>query len=201
MQEIYARDGSALIKSRDLRLEGETLATHIKNIDTRLQVIKCLAEESEIADIQKLASLDTAAGGNFETASREDKETPAADSSSASDRDSQRFALLSSDQSGSTGRLEKSAYQVEINARCLDDGTRVFEVTNIGPKWPKTAAVSIYEIERMKVVSRRVMRLATNQRMTFNVPKTYGEQKQLAAWVQPTWMLRDFRYDAKLLCK
>lgn len=202
MQEVYARQGTALIKSRDLRLEGETLAAHIKDIGTRLAVIKCLAEEAETAEIQKLANLDTAAGGNFETASRED--TPGGPSGglpAASDRDNQRFALLSSDGSDSPGRQEESAYKVEINAHCLDDGTRVFEVTNIGAEWPKRAAVSIYEVERMKVVSKRVMRLAQNQRMTFRLPKTYGDQKELVAWVQPTWMLRDFRYDAKLLCK
>lgn len=195
MQKIYARDGSALIKSRDLKLEGETLAAHIKHITVRLDVIKCLAEEAELADIQRLANLDTASGGNFETAAREDNATPATDS------DHQRVALLSPDQQLRTATASDSDYKIEIKAHCLDDGTRVFEVYNAGAKWPKLAAISIYETERMRVVSRRELRMTKDHHVTFTIPKTYGEQKQLAAWVQPSWMLRDFRYDAKLLCE
>ena len=42
MQKIYDRDGSATVKSRDLRLSGDTLARYIKEYDIRIDVTRFL---------------------------------------------------------------------------------------------------------------------------------------------------------------
>lgn len=45
MQGILASNGTALIKSRNIRLHGDKLAFHIKEIERRLEVTKCLKEK------------------------------------------------------------------------------------------------------------------------------------------------------------
>ena len=42
MQRILASDGTALVKSRNIRLHGDKLAFHIQEIEQRLNVTKCL---------------------------------------------------------------------------------------------------------------------------------------------------------------
>ncbi len=42
MAQIHDSNGAALVKSRGLRLEGDTLADHIRAIDERLTVTRCL---------------------------------------------------------------------------------------------------------------------------------------------------------------
>jgi len=42
MQGILASNGTALVKSRNIRLHGEKLALHIREIEQRLEVLKCL---------------------------------------------------------------------------------------------------------------------------------------------------------------
>ena len=42
MEGILANDGTALVKSRNVSLHGEKLAFHIKEIEQRLKVTKCL---------------------------------------------------------------------------------------------------------------------------------------------------------------
>ena len=42
MQGIFASNGTALVKSRNIRLHGDNLASHIQEIERRLEVIKCL---------------------------------------------------------------------------------------------------------------------------------------------------------------
>jgi len=42
MQGILASNGTALVKSRNIRLHGDKLASHIQEIERRLEVTKCL---------------------------------------------------------------------------------------------------------------------------------------------------------------
>ena len=42
MQGILASNGTALVKSRNIRLHGDNLASHIQEIERRLDVTKCL---------------------------------------------------------------------------------------------------------------------------------------------------------------
>jgi hypothetical protein len=42
MQGILASNGTALVKSRNIRLHGDKLASHIQEIEQRLDVTKCL---------------------------------------------------------------------------------------------------------------------------------------------------------------
>jgi hypothetical protein len=45
MEQIHQANGAAVVRSRNLRLEGEQLARHIQDIDQRLQVTRCLKEK------------------------------------------------------------------------------------------------------------------------------------------------------------
>jgi hypothetical protein len=45
MQGILASNGTALVKSRNIRLYGDKLAFHIKEIERRLEVTKCLKDK------------------------------------------------------------------------------------------------------------------------------------------------------------
>ena len=42
MQDILDRSGTALVKSRNIRLRGLELATHIEDIELRIHVTRCL---------------------------------------------------------------------------------------------------------------------------------------------------------------
>ncbi len=44
MDAIYAKNGAAVVRSRDLKLEGDSLAQHIRDIDQRLLVTYCLKD-------------------------------------------------------------------------------------------------------------------------------------------------------------
>src|SRR5262245_29684469 len=44
MDAIFAHNGAAVVRSRDLRLEGDSLAQHIRDIDQRLLVTHCLKD-------------------------------------------------------------------------------------------------------------------------------------------------------------
>ena len=45
MEGILASNGTALVKSRNIRLYGDKLAFHIKEIERRLEVTKCLKDK------------------------------------------------------------------------------------------------------------------------------------------------------------
>ena len=45
MEQIYHANGAAVVRSRNLRLEGAELARHIKDIDQRLLVTRCLKDK------------------------------------------------------------------------------------------------------------------------------------------------------------
>jgi hypothetical protein len=45
MQGILASNGTAVVKSRNIRLHGDKLASHIQEIERRLEVTKCLKKE------------------------------------------------------------------------------------------------------------------------------------------------------------
>jgi len=44
MTQISQSNGAAVVKSRGLRLEGDTLVDHIRDIDQRLKVTRCLKD-------------------------------------------------------------------------------------------------------------------------------------------------------------
>jgi hypothetical protein len=44
MDAIYAKNGAAVVRSRDLKLEGDSLAQHIRDIEQRLLVTYCLKD-------------------------------------------------------------------------------------------------------------------------------------------------------------
>jgi hypothetical protein len=44
MNQIRDHNGTAIVKSRGLRLEGDSLVDHIRDIDQRLKVTRCLKD-------------------------------------------------------------------------------------------------------------------------------------------------------------
>jgi hypothetical protein len=173
MQGIYDREGTALVKSRDLRLQGDRLKDYIGKISQRVSALKCLATETKSAektDGTDLNKFSTASGGGEEIAlaPRRGKDGP--------------------------------NYSVEVNARC--DGTNtIFEVVNLVSNWLGAAAVGVYRVREVGIVEKQVRRLASKQRLTMRVAPERGRGvEQLGVWVQPSWLLRDFQFDAQITC-
>ncbi len=69
MQDILERDGTALVKSRDIRLRGEQLAHHIVQIEQRIVVTRCLQEKFS----GQMAESDTRIDPNVHLASSKSK--------------------------------------------------------------------------------------------------------------------------------
>jgi len=63
MDAIYAHNGAAVVRSRDLRLEGDSLAQHIRDIDQRLLVTYCLKDHFGGKMAQTNAQLNVAPAG------------------------------------------------------------------------------------------------------------------------------------------
>ncbi len=59
MQSILASNGTAWVKSRDIRLSGKKLAFHIQEIERRLEVTKCLKSifSGQLADVSQSQSV------------------------------------------------------------------------------------------------------------------------------------------------
>ena len=66
---IWDRGGSIVFKKQDIKLEAEELGTYVEQLEERVSVIECLAEQDAIktAEAADLASFSTAAGGPGDT--------------------------------------------------------------------------------------------------------------------------------------
>jgi len=65
MRGILNKGGSAVIKSRNVTLEGEDLARHIDMIAKRVEATRCIADQVIEARLtEEFNNMDTAAGGN-----------------------------------------------------------------------------------------------------------------------------------------
>ncbi len=64
METLYRNGEAAVVKSRDIRMEGPVLAEHIGRIKQRIAVLRCLQEADEERQAIELQKLETAAGGN-----------------------------------------------------------------------------------------------------------------------------------------
>ena len=61
---------------------------------------------------------------------------------------------------------------VEDAARC-EDGAAVFQVTNLGDRWPRLGEINIYRANKRTLISKRRIRLANSQQATFMVRKSF----------------------------
>lgn len=168
MQRNVDAGSSAYIKSRDLRLEGPTLEAHVKDIDTRLKVLKCLRDQ--------------------QAPGKKTRETDA------------RPAVPPGEEV--VASVSDGALELEIVARCVS-GAPVFQITNLGDKWPRLAAVNIYNTNDKSSLTKRRMRLVNSQQATFGVPKKKLRKlkvKEVGLWIEPSWTKRKFVYDSKIAC-
>lgn len=171
MQDIQERGSSAVVKSRDLRLEGKALEKYVSQIKARVSVLRCLAAEAKADTGEDVANFPTAAGGG------------------------DLIALAKPRRRGDT-----PDYAVEIKSRCEGDNA-IFEVVNRGKNWPSAAAIGVYRTGEVGLVEKQVRRLAKDQTINLRIAPEQGRATQrFAVWVQPSWLLRDFKFDAQITC-
>ena len=161
-------------------LSGEKLSEYYQISEKRLEVVKCLAEESIAASLDSFA---TAAGGN--TTDIADDEAP--------DMEVKNDPQVSG--------AANAALKIEVSTSC-SNGVSRFMIRNNGPDWPKSGAFSIYRIDggTKNSVSSRRMRLKSGQSASFTVKKSRNPTGNLGLFVEPTWYERSFVYDATLTC-
>ena len=179
MQDILERDGTALVKSRDIRLRGDQLARHIVQIEQRITVTRCLQDKFS----GQMAQSDPGIDPNVHLAGLKTKT---------------QIGTAAEDQVSS---INEARLEVEVTARC-DGATPTFQVTNLGKKWPRLAAISIHRTKGNALVSKRRMKLANSQQATFKIRKRGKALKgEIGIFVQPSWAKRPFRYDTKIRCR
>ena len=172
MQETWEGGSFAIVKSRDLRLEGEALAKHIEHIDQRIEILECLNAKAKEDDIESMANFSTAAGG------------PSDDSRPVS----------------KIVRLLDSPFSTEITAIC-ENTKVVFELTNLSEKWPRHGTISIYRTGNRAKINQRRIRLASSQQARFQIHANSGHNSgELGLHLAPSWIERPFVYDAKINC-
>ncbi len=179
LRSIQKSGRSAVIRRAGLTLSGGGLETYIDQVNKRLAVTRCLAEETLTAS---LADFATAAGGD----------EAAVDGEAAIDKAT--VTELSIDDAAPGGKVD-----IEIKAYC-EPGRSVFQVWNKGKRWPKTAIVGAYKASDNTALSTRRVRLAIGQKMTFRVKNATSDGAEVVLWVDPSWTDRPFGYDAKLTC-
>jgi hypothetical protein len=178
---------SAVIKSRNLTLAGETLKQHVRHIDQRIAALKCLKVKDE-----QLAAL--ASDVKPQTASSPAKPAPAP----ATPPPARRQPTEEVETVAVTG----GGLDLEITAKC-QAGAPIFQITNLGDRWPKLGTVNIYNTADRSTLSKRRMRLANSQQATFGVPARViaaKKVKEVGIFIEPGWETRKFAYDSKVIC-
>lgn len=89
--------------------------------------------------------------------------------------------------------------QLDIKSTCTAKGAE-FQISNNGAKWPRTAVLRLYTADNKSVVSKRKLRLALGQKVTFVVKKSKMRGHPVAVWIDPSWYKRTFKYDATINC-
>ncbi|MFP6732987.1 MAG: hypothetical protein VB959_04010 [Rhodospirillales bacterium] len=194
MQRILDEDGTAVVRSRGLHLKGPVLAAHISDIERRIRVTECLKTRfgGRLAAASAAPGAATATGGagGDDLGQRPKAHTLISVRSAA--KIYNRRVIVSA--------IEDAMLNVEIVARC-DKRTPVFQVTNLGDKWPRTGTIGIYRKDGRTKLSERRVRLANSQQMTF-MARQVGKSAagEVGLWLNPAWSKRGFAYDSKINC-
>ena len=176
MQKLHKAGSIAVVKSRGLRLQGKQLANHIDDIRARINVLYCLKKNYEEGIGEDLEQLETAAGGP----PPKEFQRPEVEQQIAS--------------------LPIQKLDVEVTAKCVND-TAVFQITNLGAKWPRLGEINIYRVEGTSLLSKRRVRMANSQQATFRIRRRGGGgYGSVGVWISPSWKKRAFKYDAKITC-
>jgi hypothetical protein len=175
IEKIIASGKSARLKHKGkvAVLTGENLEEYLQVSHARLDVVQCLANEQDVAKLDKFA---TAAGDEAE-----DKE----------------IAVSTKPVAPGSARVK-----LAVSTSC-SNGVSKFRIKNEGADWPKSSSFSLFRIEGAKKypVSARRMRLKRGQIASFSVKKSRNPSGQLGLFVGPTWYERAFAYDATLTCR
>ena len=176
MQEIYDKGSAAIVKSRGIRLEGDALARHIDDVKARIEVTKCLALENGATNP---ANFQTAAGGDpGQTVQPHDPIVSTLDLAAA----------------------DGKVYQTKISASC-DEKSAVFQLANLGGKWPKSALISLYTDDGKTVVSERELRLSDSQNVMFQAKHdTRKRNGNVKLRIDPSWTTQQASYVAAIIC-
>lgn len=171
LQAEYDGNGSVKIKAHNLVFRGEELKDYIAMVEARIATLECLKRET--ADV--VANADVA---NFATAAGGPATQPAQDANT-------------------TEKLELS---VDVAATCRS-GSPVFQVTNLGAKWPRLAEVALYRTDSNGMLSQRRVRMVEAQELFVTVPGDVGKDVgEVGLYIEPAWYSRKFEYDAKISC-
>ena len=198
MKRVLASGGTAEVKSRGIKLKGPSLQAHIHDIEQRIEVLGCL----RAAAAQRgptINEIDTAAGSAREEARslpRFDRPVHVAigdDKGNDADKDK-------SGAPAQVASIDDGDFQLEVSARC-DDGQVIFQITNVGDKWPRLGAISIHRTDTDAMLTKRRLRLNNSQQATFTVrKKQVAEVGEVGLWIEPSWFDRKFHYDSKIAC-
>lgn len=88
--------------------------------------------------------------------------------------------------------------RVQIAAKCTNQAA-LFRVQNQGSRWPETGVISVYDLDKDTLVTKRRLRLTQGQQASFRI-RNSETAKNLGVFVSPGWFDRPFKYDAKLNC-
>ena len=203
MRAIHEKDGTAIVKSRGIRLRGATLRKHIGDVEKRILVTQCLQEKHggrlaapNPADEYPISGAGRALAGVFRAATRQ----------------ALQFTSLPGPQTSGSINASLQAEEtfngvihdilnVEVSATCRGR-TPVFKVTNLGDGWPRLGNINIYQTDGRTIVTKRRLKLDTAEQATFNV-HTRGRALagEFGIWIKPSWTDRPFQYDAKITCR
>lgn len=128
---------SAVIKSRNMTLAGESLKQHVRDIDQRIAALGCLKAKDE-----QLAAL----------ASDIKPQSASAPAKPASQKPAPARRLPAEEVE--TVAVTGSGLDLEVSAKC-QAGAPVFQITNLGDRWPKLGTVNIYNTADRSTLSKR----------------------------------------------
>ncbi|MEO5338260.1 MAG: hypothetical protein H7841_15410 [Magnetospirillum sp. WYHS-4] len=156
LEGIYGRGSAGLIRSHNIRLQGEDLRQYIEKVRARIDVVECLARETPI--LPKMARRSPAEAGDAEGEGHLVGKT------------AKKTALP-----GAAG-----AFQPEIETRCTTEGA-IFRVVNRGALWPGQADFLV-RLGGNPVAERR-LRMAAGQTVEFRVDgKASAELRIVPDW-------------------
>jgi hypothetical protein len=185
MEKLHNAGATAVVKSRGLKIRGKQLANHITDINSRISVLNCLKKNQEVRNSKdeqfekEIANFNTAAGGK----------TPQKFQAPEVQHNTTEVAAI-------TGKQ----LDIEVTAKC-DKDSALFQITNLGDKWPRLGEINIYRVKGNSLLSKRRVRMGNSQQATFRIRKRGGgSYGTVGIWVSPSWVKRAFAYDAKITC-
>jgi hypothetical protein len=96
--------------------------------------------------------------------------------------------------------VEKQELSVDVSASCRN-GLAVFQVTNLGNKWPRLGEISLYRTDTNGMLSQRRVRMIEAQEMSITVPADVARGAgEVGLYIEPAWYPRKFEYDARVSC-